>query len=65
MLAKHGQKRRDVTGDDNTDETSPQVTSRMTLDDLGISRNTAAAGVKLLALTPEQILAVATAPPGQ
>lgn len=59
VLAKHGQKRRDVTSDDNTDETSPEVTSRMTLDDLGINRNIAAAGVKLLALTNDEIEAKA------
>ena len=55
VLAKHGQKRRDVTSDDDTDEMSPEMTSRMTLEDLGINRNIAAAGVKLLSLTPEQI----------
>ena len=51
MLARHGQKR-DVTGDDNSGEMSSKVTSRLTLDDLGMSRNIAAAGIKLLALTP-------------
>lgn len=59
LLAKHGQKRRDVTIDDNRDEISPEVTSRMTLDDLGINRNIAAAGIKLLALTPDEIEAKA------
>lgn len=54
VLAKNGQKRA-VTSDDSSGEVSPDVTARMTLDDLGISRNIAAAGVKLLALTPEEI----------
>ena len=54
VLAKNGQKRA-VTSDDSKSKVSPDVTARMTLDDLGISRNIAAAGVKLLALTPEEI----------
>jgi hypothetical protein len=54
VLAKNGQKRA-VTSDDSSGEVSPDVTARMTLDDLGISRNIAAAGVKLLALKPEEI----------
>lgn len=54
VLAKNGQKRA-VTFDDSNGKVSPDATARMTLDDLGISRNIAAAGVKLLALTPEEI----------
>lgn len=54
VLAKNGQKRA-VMSDDSSGEVSHDVTARMTLDDLGISRNIAAAGVKLLALTPEEI----------
>ena len=53
-LARNGQKRA-VTGDDSSGEVSSDVTARLTLDDLGINRNIAAAGVKLLAITPEEI----------
>ena len=48
VLAKRGGNQSKVTLDDNGEAKSPQ----MTLDDLGISRNIAAAGIKLLALTP-------------
>lgn len=58
-LAKHGQKRRDVTSGDNSGKMSSDVTSRLSLDDLGISRNIAAAGVKLLAVTEDDIDAMA------
>ena len=51
MLAKKGGDRSKVTSGDNAKAKSP----KMTLDDLGINRNIAAAGVKLLSLTPEQI----------
>ena len=47
VLATHGQKR-DVDPDDITQKMSPRMTSRLTLDDLGINRNIAAAGKKLL-----------------
>jgi hypothetical protein len=59
VLARNGQKRA-VTDDDGSDKVSSDVTARLTLDDLGINRNIAAAGVKLLALTPEEIDARAT-----
>jgi hypothetical protein len=51
VLAKKGGDRSKVTSGDNAKAKSP----KMTLDDLGINRNIAAAGVKLLSLTPEQI----------
>lgn len=54
VLARNGQKRA-VIADDSSAKVSSEVTPRLTLDDLGISRNIAAAGVKLLALTPQQI----------
>jgi hypothetical protein len=54
LLAKHGQNR-DVDSDDIPDRMSSQSTSRMALSDLGISRDIAAAGVKLLAFTPAEI----------
>jgi hypothetical protein len=56
LLVRNGGKRVSVTDDDSEES----VSSKMTLDDLGISRNIAAAGVKLLALTPEEIDARAT-----
>ena len=51
MLARHGGKRVKITDDDLDDSSSP----KMNLADLGINPNIAAAGVKLLALTPEEI----------
>ena len=48
VLAKRGGDKTKVTLDDNGQAKSRE----MTLDDLGISRNIAAAGVKLLALSP-------------
>lgn len=51
VLAKAHRPKRTVTSGDSSEE----VSSVMTLTDLGISRNIAAAGVKLLALTPEEI----------
>jgi hypothetical protein len=51
VLAKRGGDKTKVTLDDNGQAKSRE----MTLDDLGISRNIAAAGVKLLALSPEDI----------
>ena len=51
VLAKAHRPKRSVTSGDSFEE----VSSVMTLTDLGISRNIAAAGVKLLSLTPEQI----------
>lgn len=51
VLAKRGGDKSKVTLDDNGNPKSPP----MTLADLGISRNIAAASVKLLALTPQQI----------
>lgn len=58
VLARNGQKRA-VTGDDSTTKVSPEMTARVTLDDLGINRNIAAAGNKLLAVTPDEIDAMA------
>jgi hypothetical protein len=58
LLAKHGQNR-DVDSDDIPDRMSSQSTSRITLSDLGIGRDIAAAGVKLLAVDPSQIDAMA------
>jgi len=51
VLARNGGRRVSVTADD----TEKSVSHEVTLDDLGISRNIAAAGVKLLALSPEDI----------
>jgi hypothetical protein len=51
LLAKRGGDKSKVTLDDNGEAKSRE----MTLEDLGINRNIAAAGVKLLALTPEEI----------
>lgn len=51
VLAKNGGRRVSVTSDDSDRSVSHMVT----LDDLGINRNIAAAGLKLLALTPEEI----------
>ena len=59
LLSRNGQKRAVISGD-SSGEVSSDVTARMTLEDLGINRNIAAAGVKLLALTPEEIEAKAT-----
>ena len=56
VLARRGGDRSKVTSGDNDEAKSRE----MTLEDLGISRNIAAAGVKLLALTPEEIDAKAT-----
>lgn len=50
-LAKAHRPKKSVPSGDSSDEASPV----MTLTDLGVNRNIAAAGVKLLALTPEQI----------
>ena len=41
-------------------DSSGEVSSVMTLDDLGINRNIAAAGIKLMALSPDEIDARAT-----
>jgi hypothetical protein len=51
LLAKRGGDKSKVTLDDNGEAKSRE----MTLEDLGINRNIAAAGIKLLALTPEEI----------
>ena len=51
VLARNGGRRVSVASGDTEKALSPHVT----LDDLGISRNIAAAGIKLLALTPEDI----------
>jgi site-specific DNA-methyltransferase (adenine-specific) len=51
VLAKRGGDKTKVTLDDNGNPKSRE----MTLDDLGISRNIAAAGIKLLSLTPDEI----------
>ena len=51
VLARHGGKRVKITDDDLDESSSP----KMNLADLGINPNIAAAGVKLLSLTPEQI----------
>jgi N6-adenosine-specific RNA methylase IME4 len=51
VLAKRGGDKSKVTDSDNGQAKSPV----MTLGDLGINRNIAAAGVKLLGLTPSQI----------
>ena len=50
VLAKHGQKR-DVDRHDISGEMSADTTSRVTLADLGISRDITAAGVKPGGLT--------------
>lgn len=55
VLARHGGKRVKITNDDLDESSSP----KMNLADLGINPNIAAAGVKLLALTPDQIEAKA------
>jgi len=57
VLAKQGRPKK-ITVDDDSGETSRDV---MFLSDLGINPNIAAAGVKLLALTPEEIDARAAA----
>lgn len=54
VLARNGQKRA-VDRHDSSDEVSTDTTARVTLADLGISRDIAAAGVKLLAITPGEI----------
>lgn len=54
VLAKDGQKRA-VVARDTTNVLSSETTPRHSLADLGISRDIAAAGVKLLALSPEDI----------
>ena len=59
LLAKHGQKRRDVESINISGVMSDESTSRISLEDLGISRYIAAAGKKLLPLTPEEIEAKA------
>ena len=51
VLARHGGKRVKITDDDLDKSSSP----KMNLADLGINPNIAAAGVKLLALTNEEI----------
>lgn len=55
VLAKQGGDRSKVISGDNAKAKSPE----MTLEDLGINRNIAAAGKKLLPLTPEEIEAKA------
>lgn len=55
VLAKSHRPKKTVTPDDSSEEVSPV----MTLTDLGINRNIAAAGKKLLPLTPEEIEAKA------
>jgi hypothetical protein len=57
VLAKQGRPKKITSGDDS-EKTSRDV---MFLSDLGINPNIAAAGVKLLALTPEEIDAKAVA----
>jgi hypothetical protein len=57
VLAKHGGSRSKIESDDLGDSRS----TKTTLADLGISKDIAAAGVKLLALTPEEIDAKAAA----
>lgn len=59
VLAKNGQRGKAVTPDDTLEKPSPGMTARLTLDHLGINRNIAAAGVKLLPLTPAEIEAKA------
>jgi len=55
LLAKRGGDKSKVTLDDNGEPKSRE----MTLEDLGINRNIAAAGVKLLAVDPSEIDAMA------
>lgn len=56
LLAKQGRPPKKITSDDVLEKTSLGV---MFLSDLGINPNTAAAGIKLLALTPDEIEAKA------